>query len=252
MVPKNRSFIIVALACLAAGVLAGAAPTTPPTPSTTARPAETAPTSTRKSLTVNSLQSVDAVPITLTSKLLDRAKGLVPKNYDNEGGRCETTFRSDLHFEHEIPQVKRTEDGVTAKITCYTYRVRIALALTLWLPAKPSNRLLDHEETHRAISERVYAEGIEALAATLKQMEGKTYEAQGKTEAEAIALVKKLPEQEFNDAFARLFPTRAALLNDRFDSLTHHGLARDKSNEEIMLELFKPATTGPATQEEDH
>ncbi len=219
---------------------------------TTDAASATAPVTTRSSLVVKSLPRVETGAIAVTVKLLDRSRGLVPKNYDGEGGRCVWDYLGDFKYETAPPVAKRSGDDFVAMVKCDRANSHVTMSVTLWLPAKASAWLTDHEETHRAIAERVYSEGVTAIAEALKQVAGKTYETHGKSEAEATALASKGAMEEFNALFDKLFVARAKQLNDRFDSVTHHGLNRSKSNAEVVEMLFKEEKEGATTREEDH
>ncbi len=204
------------------------------------------PATTRKSLTVRGAPFVQTGPIKVIGNLLDPEHGLMPKDYDGEGGRCDTLFRTDFGYDVTPVTVRRTDERFVGTMKCSGPWTRITLTLTLWLPAHPALYLLDHEETHREVSERVYAEGIVPMAAVLKAMEGKIYTAAGKTEAEAREAAKQAPINEFNDASGRLFGGRARRINVRFDTVTRHGIFVRKPNRELMEDLFKEDAKGEA------
>ena len=173
----------------------------------------TLPASTRKSLVVKSMPYIETAPITVTMKLLDPEHGYRPRMYNGEGGSCETVYTSNFGFDAAMPVVKKVEGEFEGTLHCQSPRAAVAARFSLWLPEHSSWWLTDHEETHRAISERVYAEAVPKLSAILKKMDGKDYVVRAKTEGQAYAAARAAPIKEFNAAYARLMPEREGRLN---------------------------------------
>jgi hypothetical protein len=210
----------------------------------------TLPASTRKSVVVKSMPFVETAPIVVTMKLLDPEHGYRPKHYNGEGGSCETKYSSHFGFDAAPPTVKKAEDGsFVATLACQAPHAKVTAAFDLWLPARSPEWLTDHEETHRAISERTYAEGVPQISALLTRMNFKTYTVHAATEALAMRAAREAPTKEFDEAYARLMPAREMRLNDEFDRITRHGLETGRSNHEIMEDLFAEDAKagGPAT-----
>lgn len=204
------------------------------------------PVTTRKSPRVQSAPYVRAQQITVENKLYDPANGLAPKGHENEGALCETKMWSEFSFEWGPPEFRREGQQWVAQMQLKVATINVGMGTVLWLPAKAPDWIVDHEETHRAISERVFIEGIPKLSALLKGMNGKTYEARGATSAEAVNAIRTIAQGQLDTTYSELLPKRQGRLNNEFDRRTRHGINQKKSASQFMAEIF--ADEAAATQ----
>jgi len=233
----KRSIVLGALACvlgLGAALAADKAPD------------GKMPVTTRKSPRVQGAPYVRAQQITVENKLYDPANGQAPKGHENEGALCETKMWSEFSFEWGPPDLRREGQQWVARMQLKVATINVGMGTVLWLPANAPDWIVDHEETHRAISERVYIEGIPKLSALLKGMNGKTYEGRGATSAEAVNAIRKLAQGQIDTTYSELLPKRQGRLNDEFDRRTRHGVNQKKSAGQFMAEIF--ADEAAATQ----
>jgi len=205
--------------------------------STMTKAAAPAPT-TRKSLVVKSPPLVETSEIVVTMKLMDLARGQKPKEYHGEAGSCESKFSSNYGFETMPAEIREVEGEFVATLRVQAPSAKVKVAIDLWIPARASAWLIDHEETHRAITERVYQEGVLELNAYLKTVNGRAFEGRGKTKTAASQAARQAVLNEYNETYIRMLPGRQKLLNEEFDRLSEHGMNHAKSAGQWMKEIF--------------
>ena len=150
------------------------------------------------------------------------------------------------------------ERGCTATARIESMEVKVDLEVTIWVPTNASPKLLEHEEGHRVISERVYHEAAAAAAlAEARKLIGRTVTAHGDDcKAAADAAIKEANEK-FCQAYLDATSGWSTRVGNRYDVLTSHGRrSRPDVDEAIRLsfeqepqaEARAEAQAGPTRQ----
>ena len=71
-------------------------------------------------------------------------------------------------------------------VTVEDLSVRLSLSITVWLPDKASKELAEHEEAHRAIAERFYADAEKVARPMAQKWVGKKLTGEGRDHHGAI------------------------------------------------------------------
>lgn len=122
---------------------------------------------------------------------------------------------------------KKSRDGATASLTVQDVKVTLTLKITVWLPNDAKDRLKAHEEGHRTIGERFYAQAEAAAREAGRRADGQRFAGSGPTSAAALEQALAAASGEVTAAYRAAIPARAERTNDLFDELTHHGQKRD-------------------------
>jgi hypothetical protein len=135
----------------------------------------------------------------------------------------------------------RDESGkctVTKRIE--SVEVHVDLTVTIWTPTWAKQKLIDHEEGHREIAERVYGEIAAAAARSeAEKLVGKTITASGDDcEAAAAAAVKEAV-QAFSRAYMDATADWASRVGNRYDEITRHGKRDEPNVEEAIRQAFE-------------
>ena len=130
--------------------------------------------------------------------------------------------------------------GCTATARVDSVQVTLDLDVTIWVPVTARPKLVDHEEGHRVISERVYDDASTAAAlAEAQKLVGRTVTARGDTcEAAADAAVKAANEQ-FCQAYLDATSAWATRVGNRYDEITSHGKRSNPPVDEAIRQAFE-------------
>jgi hypothetical protein len=161
------------------------------------------------------------------------------------------------------PATRRQASGkYSASLTVTAVTVELTCQVDVWLPKGANAKLTAHEEGHRAITEKVYAEVADKAAkVAADKLDGRRYNGEGDSAAEAEKDAnEKLTAAHTAMIKAYLAETSTAgkTINDAFDELTAHGanrLEEAKAMEQAwaahtppMWVQPKAAATKPATR----
>jgi hypothetical protein len=150
-----------------------------------------------------------------------------PPIASNESGVCVSTSHCVAAIETQVAARRQTAAGFEADVQVLSARATIALNITLWLPKDAPQWLIEHEETHRQIDDRVYATAGKVALAAAQNCAGRIFTGSGTTAAAAEKdAILKAQQSLIND-----YNTHAcsvwARVNDIFDQLTAHGRKSD-------------------------
>jgi hypothetical protein len=182
--------------------------------------------------------TIDKKPPT-TQRVIVENPATMPE-HRNEDAWCRFFFNCSVHLKYQIvDQQKR--DGrvyVTAKVT----QVSITLTLddTILLPKHSTEKLKAHEEGHRKINERVYAESAEAAArAAAREVMSKTWDGSGADEDAAGKDATDEAVKELCDQYLNATAEKALRIGRVYDELTDHGKRVRPTEDEAIQKAFE-------------
>ena len=142
------------------------------------------------------------------------AKGLA-----GEAGLCQTEIACQVGVEGEAPRISLGE----ARATLHTVSFTISVRITIWCQEGYTQMILDHEETHRAISEHYYAMAYKVAQRLADEAIARKLSLAGKPRAEALDRALKELQTRLLDEFMSETNQRCEFAQDRFDAITDHG-----------------------------
>lgn len=172
----------------------------------------------------------------------------MPPLKGNEAAQCSSNFTCQVKSNLSIT-VKEEHGRVAAEALIKDVQLTAGLEITIWLPFHPARKLVDHEEGHRQIIEKVYA----TADAVAREEAGRALDqrpsASAATDAEARELVqKKVDEvlQAVSDRYMKRVAAHASTLGDAYDQFTAHG-TKMRPDEKQAIEQAFAAHPSPTT-----
>lgn len=166
-------------------------------------------------------------PVAMAYKTFDPAHppSDMPHLKAGEAAVTESVFRCATNVNSEVLSRKHQDDGgCMATVRVRQIELTLELQLTIWLPDGATDKLRDHEEGHRRISEQVYALRAEAAArkaaspADGRRLSGEAADCEGAAKAAMGTAV-----HETADRYLAGSAAVADEVNNVYDDLTGHG-----------------------------
>lgn len=189
--------------------------------------------------------SVEKAPVVVVRKTFDRRNP--PKDMPPLGRHADAVthfkFGCATNASYEVTSRRRDTSrrrggtgGCTATARINDLEVRIELEITVWVPRGARQKLVDHEEGHRVIGERVYETAERVAREEAAKWVGRSVTAKAENcEAAADAAVREA-NHKFCQAYLERTSGWSSRVGDRYDDLTDHG-RRDRPTAEEAVEL---------------
>ena len=140
----------------------------------------------------------------------------MPPMRPGESAECDSNFLSNASVSGETRQT----DATHATITVTRIKVTLQLNVTIWMPPSISQRVIDHEEGHRQISEYYYEAADKVAGRIAARYMGKQIDIAGdNSDAESAKLLQQMAGEIAAEYNKRLNPEPAQLL---YDDITDH------------------------------
>ena len=150
--------------------------------------------------------------------------GKAPKMHKNEKGVTVSKFMLKVRFEIDIVSKQNSGDNFIVVLRPTRTLIQLSLPITIWIPLGAPKRLVEHENGHRSIAERIYEDADDIAryhaAAVLKD----TFEGRGATEAEAIQIAYTKAAVKLNREYRSAVYDYSRCVNEEYDRITRHGL----------------------------
>lgn len=151
----------------------------------------------------------------------------MPSLKPGEAAVCVSEFGAAVELKYTTSTRRSGPGKQSAEIVVDDVRVELTLAIDVWLPDDVSDKLRAHEEGHRRIAERVYAEVAERAArAAADKVGGARFPAEAATakaaQAAAAAALCKAQDamiQSYLDGTSRA----GQKVQEAYDHITAHG-----------------------------
>lgn len=172
--------------------------------------------------------SVEKTPVEVVRRTFD--PGNPPKDMPPLGRRADavTQIRFGCSTNARYQTISRTRapsgrSGCTATARIIDLDVRLTLEITIWIPRRARRRLIEHEEGHRIIGERVYETAERSAREEGRKWVGRVVKgAAGTCAAAANAAVSEASRQLCKD-YLDATSGRSSRVGERYDTLTDHG-----------------------------
>jgi hypothetical protein len=129
------------------------------------------------------------------------------------------------------------ESTATARINDMT--VKLDLEITIWLPKGARPALVEHEEGHRVIAERIYATAEEPARREAQKWIGKSVTGRGKSSAEAADEAVRDANHQFCQAYLDATSGWSGRVGDLYDDITDHGRRNRPPVDEAIAMAFE-------------
>ena len=134
---------------------------------------------------------------------------------------------------------KRRAGGHTATARINDITVKLDLEITIWLPRGARPKLVEHEEGHRVIAERVYATAEEAARCEAQKWVGRSVTGRGDSAAAAADEAVRDANHAFCQAYLDATSGWSGRVGDLYDDITDHGRRNRPSVDEAIPLAFE-------------
>jgi hypothetical protein len=188
-------------------------------------------------------------PANVASRTFDPANPPpeMPPLNSGENAECVSDFNSNANV---AGQTRRT-DATHGTLTITQINVTLQLNITIWVPAGVTQRVIDHEDGHRQISEYYYQIADKLAGRIAAPYMGKQVEISGADlNAESMKALKQMGAEITEEYDRELNPEPTQLL---YDSITDHSRnevvvqdAVDHALKNASMESPQPASSEPS------
>ena len=186
----------------------------------------------------------------ITTRTFDPANppaDMPPLPSSGEIAQCESDFTSDAN----VGGQSRRTDATHAVVTVSQIQVTLQLQITIWAPPDASQRVMEHEQGHRQISEFYYQDADKLAAEIASRYMGREISVSGADlDAEVHKTLQDVGAEITAEYEKQLNPNPAQLL---YDSITDHSRnevavqeAVDHALKNVSVEADQPAGDPPA------
>ena len=184
---------------------------------------------------------IDKVPVVVVTKTFDRRNP--PKDMPPLGPRADAVthfrFGCATNASYEVTSRRRGGGGCTATARINDMEVRLELEITIWLPRGARQKLIDHEEGHRVIGERVYETAERAARDAARQWVGRSVTGRGADCAEAADAAVREANHRFCESYLEATSGWSGRVGDLYDQITEHGRRDDPGVDEAIELAFE-------------
>ena len=201
--------------------------------------------SSRRQLREAPVPTINKQPVAIANHTFDPATPPtdMPPLASGENAECDSDFQSSVSVRGE----SRLADGTHATVTITQVKVTLALNINIWVPTGVSQRVIEHEEGHRQISEYYYQTADELAERIAATYIGRRVEISGTDlGAESSKMLQKMATDITDEYNKELNPGPTQLL---YDAITDHGrnevIVKDAVAHAIknaMIESAQPTT----------
>ena len=175
--------------------------------------------SSRRQLREARVVTIDKQPVVFANRRFDPAAppNDMPPLAAGENAECDSDFLSEASVRGESGKT----DATHATVTITRIKVTLQLKINIWVPTEVAQRVIDHEEGHRQISEYYYQTAdklAERIAATYI---GRQVDVTGADmDAESSKMLQQMASEITHEYNKELSPGPTQLL---YDAITDHG-----------------------------
>jgi hypothetical protein len=196
--------------------------------------------------------TVNRQPPTVEHKTFDPAHppAEMPHLQPGEAAMTVSMFRCQTRATYEVVSRKPSDAGSKAVIDVTGVAFTLTLQIVIWLPEGASEKLKAHEEGHRKIAEKIYAErATQAARTAAKPIDGHRLAGQGADPRAAVNNAINPALTAAGDNYMKLTADISDQINNTYDQITEHGLAPIQEDEAIHQAFDRYEHGHPTTRE---
>jgi hypothetical protein len=194
--------------------------------------------------------TIEKAPVVVVRKTFDRRNP--PKEMPPLGPRADAVthfkFGCSANCTYEVTSRRRDTSrrrgnaaagGCTATARINDLDVRVELEITIWVPRGARQKLVDHEEGHRVIGERIYETAERAAREAAKKWAGRSVTGKGEDCAAAADAAVREANHQLCQAYLEATSGWSSRVGDLYDEITDHGRRDNPSGEEAIELAFE-------------
>lgn len=156
-----------------------------------------------------------------------------PKLSKDEKGRTDTKFQLGVNLEFDVVDTRKIGERIMVTIQPKQTTAKLSLPITIWIPEDAPESLIDHEDGHRKIAERIYEAADGLIRFHSREILGKFFQGEGADEAAAVKSAYQLAATRLNELYRKAIYDYSRCVNEEYDRLTRHGLDEIDEDEAI-------------------
>jgi hypothetical protein len=162
--------------------------------------------------------TIDKQPETVATRTFDPARppADMPPPSPGEDAECDSDFLSDA----AVGGLAKQTDATHATVTVNQVKVTLQLHITIWVPIKVTQHVVEHEQGHRQISEYYYQTADQLAQRIAAPYMGKQVVITGTDLRGAMSKLLEQMSTDITDEFNKELNVEATQL--RFDAITDH------------------------------
>ena len=150
----------------------------------------------------------------------------MPPLREGEAAVTESNFSCQTVIAATIIDQQRSSQGCTATVRVTSVKTTITLGITIWLPERGNKKLTAHEDGHRIIDERFYADAEEVARRLSTEMLGQRRVGKGPDcDSAAQTAIREAGDQLCGDYMVAV-QRPASRVQELYDEITDHGRNR--------------------------
>ena len=192
--------------------------------------------------------TVEQAPVVVVRKTFDRRNP--PPDMPPLGRRADALthfkFGCSTNATYEVTSRRRDTSrrrggtgGCTATARINDVDIRLELEITIWVPRGARRKLVDHEEGHRVIGERVYQTAERVAREEGTKLIGRSVTGKGADCAAAADAAVKDANHGFCAAYLERTSGWSSRVGDLYDEITDHGRRDDPPVDEAIAMAFR-------------
>ena len=128
--------------------------------------------------------------------------------------------------------------GCTATARINDMDIKLDLEITIWIPRGARQKLIDHEEGHRVIGERIYETAERAAREAARKWVGHTVTGRAENCPEAADTAVRDANHQFCRDYLEATSGWSSRVGDLYDAVTDHG-RRDVAVDDAIAQAFE-------------
>ena len=190
--------------------------------------------------------TVEKAPVVVVRKTFDRRNP--PKEMPPLGPNADAVtyirFGCSTNSSYQVTSKRhdtsrRRAGGCSATARIDDLDVQLELEITVWVPRGARAKLVNHEEGHRVIAERIYETAERAARAEAAKWVGRSVTGKGADCAAAAETAVRDANQRFCDAYLEATSAWSGRVGNLYDDLTDHGRRDNPTIDEAIAQAFE-------------
>jgi hypothetical protein len=154
-------------------------------------------------------------------------------------------FDAEVYSRYRYTQPGSAPAGpVKTDVTVDGINVKLTLSVTIWLPDNANKELAAHEEGHRWIAEKYYADAEQVIRPMAQQCVGKRLKGEGRDAKSAARSANDTMTNKLYREYIDTITASCQKAHDIYDKVTEHGQAVRPGAKEGMEQALAEARKG--------